>query len=343
MNILQYGMNAYFTAELRKKGHGVFWVSCKESADMQILGITSVSEILAFCSRQDFWPDVFFYGDDSALPLIYGIEDLEIPSVFYSIDTYCHAWHDWFARGFDYVLYAQKKFAFPLPSEYFPLYASYFSEAESFEEWKSRRDIPVSFVGNFGQKNNAERYMFFSRIRKHIPIAVIPGDYRPVYGRSRIVLNQSAAGEINFRTFEAMALGCGCLSDADPCQVDGKYLFVPGVNSLPLYPRCDVKRAADLCREWLLAENEKKLYETAMCGREEVFLKHSAEARAVRLEEIFTKLRSRNAQKKRLHELNSVKQNMVKAYAYMAEHSNIEQAYKNEYQKIAGLLPLCGD
>ena len=55
-----------------------------------------------------------------------------------------------------------------------------------------------------GTQSNPARKAFFDAFRTHIPLYTQKGLYAPIYARSRLVLNQSAAGELNFRLFEAM-------------------------------------------------------------------------------------------------------------------------------------------
>lgn len=338
MNILQYGKNQYFSKELASLGHTVFCIGETEQCNLKLTSVMSAKQAIEICTSQGFVPDVFLYADDSTLPHLYGIEDLPVPSIFYSIDTYCHNWHGAFAHAFDYILYAQGEEAgkFPAHAEQFPLFATRFAEEESKEEWLKNRDIPVAFVGTIGHKNNPERTTFYTLFKSFHPIFIASGNFVPVYLRSKIILNQSAVGELNFRTFEAMALGCACLADNVPTEQNHiKEIFNFGINSLPAYPRMDVAKAVDFSLYWLSKDREDALYHIAMQGRKLVQEKHSVRARTLHLVELFQKLLAENAIQERKKTLAERKRTVAQAFSYLAEQSVIESQLAQVYVDIA--------
>lgn len=337
MNILQYGKNPYFTEEFHALGHKVFRVGESTNCDLQLHSVISAHRLMEICISKGFVPDVFFYADDSTLPHLFFIEELSVPAVFYSIDTYCHVWHGAFSRIFDYVLYAQgeEKHKFSDGAEHFPLFATKFSPFESRKEWFENRSIPVTFVGTLGHKNNPKRTAFFSLYKTFMPIFITKGDFEPVFRRAKIVLNQSAVGELNFRTFEAMALGCACLADNVPTDQNGiASIFRFGIDSLPAYPRDDVAKAVDFSLHWLSEEKQDELYEIAMRGRELVKEKHSARVRACRLNEIFQAVLSNHCVQKRLNALSGCRKYAADAYRLLSEQNVLEQPLHLAYADI---------
>lgn len=338
MNILQYGRNPYFTKELTALGHTVYSIGEAKSCNLELMSIMTAKQAVKICTSQGFVPDVFLYADDSSLPHLFGIEELPVPSIFYSIDTYCHGWHGAYSHAFDYVLYAQgeEQAKFPSEAEHFPLFAMCFAQEESREEWLKNRDIPIAFVGSLDNKNNPQRNTFYTLFKAFEPIFITTGNFVPVYLRSKIILNQSAVGELNFRTFEAMALGCACLADNVPTKKNhiGE-IFQFGINALPAYPRGDVAKAVDYCRYWLAKERENDLYEIAMRGRALVQEKHSARARTLRLAELFQMLLEKQAVQKRLNTIAERKKIIARAFSYLAEQSALDAQLTRAYADIA--------
>lgn len=338
MNILQYGKNPYFTKELTALGHTVYSIGEAKSCNLELQSIMTAKQALKICTSQSFVPDVFLYADDSCLPHLFGIEELPVPTVFYSIDTYCHGWHGAYSHAFDYVLYAQgeERTKFPGGAEHFPLFAVQFAEEQSKEEWLKNRDIPIAFVGSLGNKNNPERNTFYTLFKAFEPIFITKGNFAPVYLRSKIILNQSAVGELNFRTFEAMALGCACLADNVPTKENHiSEIFQFGVNCLPAYPRADVAKAVDFSRYWLAKEQENTLYEIAMQGRALVQEKHSARARSLRLIELFQMLLEKQTVRKRLKTIAERKKIIAQAFSYLGEQSHLDKQLTFAYADIA--------
>ena len=165
-----------------------------------------------------------------------------------------------------------------------------------------------------------------------MPIFITKGNFEPVFRQARIILNQSAAGELNFRTFEAMALGCACLADNMPTDKNNiASIFTFGENSLPAYPRGDVAKAVDYSVHWLSEEKEEALYELAMRGRQLVLEKHSAKVRAARLDEIFRELAAGSAVRDRLNTLAERRQAVGRAYALLAQQEVLDLSLRRVY------------
>lgn len=337
MNILYYGKNRYFIDELIELGNRVFTVGEHTRCDYVLHGAMSANSIVAHCSSLGFYPDVFFYADDSTLPHLYKIEELAMPTIFFSMDTYCHFWHSDFSQAFDYCLYAQKEVSnqFSEKSELFPLFSKHNIQIESKEEWLQKRDIPVAFVGTIGHRNNSDRDTFFRLFRAFHPIIIVHGDYVPVYQRAKIVLNQTAVGEINFRTFEAMALGSCCLSDHVPTDKNAvSEFFKFGVNSLPTFSKNDVSKAVDFCIHYLSKEQEDLLYEIAKAGNEYVLKNHTAMVRALRVNELFSQFLKDEIWKKRFEELAERKMKIKRAFYELSVHNDVLPILQEIYQNI---------
>jgi hypothetical protein len=161
-------------------------------------------------------PDIIFQGDHST-PIIHcGLEAIPIPKVWYSIDTHLHhAWHRHYAALFDRVFCAQKSMVARMSSyqqatEWLPPFCQ---RSSTFMPWQERQH-DVAFVGTLDPFRNPARVCFFDKLRERkIRIYATTGDYQPVYGSSRIVVNQSVDDDLNLRFFEAT--GCGALLITD--------------------------------------------------------------------------------------------------------------------------------
>ncbi|SDG01299.1 glycosyltransferase family protein [Desulfovibrio legallii] len=279
------------------------------------------ARLLHLLAAQGFVPDALFYADNGNLPLLLNPEDFPCPSAFYSIDTYCNPWHVPYARGFDLALAAQK--------DHLPLFADesrccrwlplFYPGAlpSSVPPWAGR-DVPVSFVGTLGHKNNPDRRPFLERFRRQHPLVCRSGDYRPLFARSRIVLNQTAFSEVNFRVFEAMAWGAALLMER--CGNGLTELFRPGENILPVYPRNDAAAAARTAAVALAAP--ERLERVAAAGRKLVAERHSASARARTLTALLGQARKAGLWRLRLKE----------------EHEACRRAVRTAFAMLAGEL-----
>lgn len=276
---------SYFAHAFREKGIQTLSVGHRQTNDIAVTAPLTVNRLGELCG--EFQPDLFCYLDDGNLPLLVDPENLACPSIFYSIDSYCNPWHIPYAASFDLALVAQKDFV-PLfrdgspDASWLPLFCSAQDRKQIPETDFRGRDIPVAFVGNTGHKNNPDRLPFLQGFKRIHPLFLYRGDYRPVFARSQIILNQTAFAEINFRCFEAMACGGALLMER--CDNGLEELFQPGVNILPPYPRGDYRKAAEIASEWLA--RPKELAEIARAGRELALTRHSDLARVESLEKL---------------------------------------------------------
>ena len=257
-------------------------------------------------------------ADNGNLPQILGLEAAALPSVFHSIDTFCNPWHAPYASAFDAVLVAQAEhlplFDDPsVPARHFPLFSFHVNEPETPDQWLAVRDIPVSFVGTLDPRNIPSRRPFLEAFQALHPLHVLQGPFIPLFSRARIVLNHTAAAELNFRSFEAPACGAALLMEATPGL---ESCFTPGENILPPFPRNNAAAAVAVARFWLA--RPERLAAIALAGRELIAAKHSATVRAVELLALLEALAAARAHTARLAELPRRQMLLSTAYAILA-------------------------
>ena len=216
MRILHLG-NGYFVDSFKQLGHDVTWAGSDLRADVRFSeDLISIDKVLGQLPFQ--WnPDLIVLGDQSTHPLILGLESLSVPLVWYAIDSHIHVnWHLYYGAVFDAIFVAQK--------DWVPAYR--IDEDRQVVMWLPLfypssggcclgldRDIPFSFVGTLNPRFNPDRVALIQRIQERFPIMVGSGSYLETFNRSMIVLNQSVANDINFRTFETMACGALLLTE----------------------------------------------------------------------------------------------------------------------------------
>lgn len=298
MRILVLG-GSMLTGALRLHGHQVYSVGFEEGHDLVITHPFTSDFLLKHLKGAGFEAEAFFYCDNGNLPLLLDPEKIPCPSVWFTIDTYCNPWHVPYGYGFDYSLVAQKDYVFlfdgeKLPARWFPLFCS----ARLLEKESSIRDVPVSFVGGIDNPNNPRRKPFLHAFQKLHPLVLLTGDFIPVFLRSKIVLNQTAAAELNFRCFEAMGLGAALLMEE--CDNGLHELFTENENILPTYRRDDASDCARIAKEALA--DPRRLASIAKNGRDLIAQKHTDMVRAKELLALFEELRVQKAHEKRLHD-----------------------------------------
>ena len=174
------------------------------------------------------------------------------------------------------------------------------------------RDIPISFVGTLDGVANPGRRPFLTAFRRLAPLFLTTGYYVPIFGRSRIVLNQSAAGELNLRLFQGMACGATLLTEETDNGLHD--LFTPGVELLT-YRRGDAEHAAQRA---LAALARSDLTTIAQNGRRKTLAKHSIVSRAKVVLAQAALLAAQGAPKTRLARRERVRAEVQKAYAVLA-------------------------
>jgi hypothetical protein len=235
---------------------------------------------------------------------VIGLERLPCTTVFYSIDTFCNPWQVPFAHAFDHIWVAQKDFL-PLflgeghAADWVPLFCRHVEPARTPREWLAARDVPVAFAGTLSPGNIPERLPFLRAFRDLHPLVFRQGDFVPLFTRTRIVLNQTAAAEVNFRCFEAMGCGAALLTDSIGHGLTD--LFRTEKEILPPYARLQARSAASAARAWL--SRPQALAELALAGRDAVAGRHTDDARAEELSRLCAGLLAEGTHEARLADL----------------------------------------
>jgi len=314
----------WFSNELRSLGHEVLSVGNSRHLDHVTTGpIMHIDQLLRSLPN-GFTPDRIVWLDNSAPMGVVGIEDCDIPTLFYSIDTHHHyVIHSHLASCFDHTLVAQKDFipdfeALENPATWFPLWAS-----ETMES-STEKKYGAVFVGTLNPALNPERVEFFERLKKLVPIEVLTGYFPSIFPFAEIVVNQTVKGDLNFRVFEAMMSGALLLTEA---RGHGLFeLFKDGEHLVSYKPR-DVEEAAAKI-QYLLA-NPATMREIAARGRAEILAKHCAIHRAQALESILLKLTKRPKAARRHYAM------LIEMYAISSLLSKVNPAYSREVLILA--------
>jgi glycosyltransferase involved in cell wall biosynthesis len=307
--------NGALIASLRRLGHEVLHIGTTPGCDVVLDQPLSHRRFLDLLATRGWRPDLVLWCDACQPPWMFGLESLPAVVIGYSVDQYMNPWHVPYSAAFDTVFVAQKDYLplfdqphFARPSRWLPLYCDQDRDTDP----GGPRDIPVAFVGTLESHANPGRKPFLEAFRAQAPLFVTSGRYGPIFGRSRLVLNQSAAGELNFRVFEAMACGAALLTeDAGNGLRD---LFRPG-RDLFVYRRGDATDAAAQAR---LALADPDLPTIAGRGREIVLAGHTALHRARDIALTARRLAGSGAPGRRLARLAAVRREVAKAYAFLA-------------------------
>lgn len=281
MRILHLG-NYYFAQSLRDFGHDVLCVGLQAGSDVRLATQPVTLQELGAQLPGGWRPDLVLLGDASAYPLVVGLEFLAVPLVWYAIDSHLHlSWHMQYATVFDVILVAQRDFvrcyrADPLRQvvEWAPLFCS----PSSDRDMGLVRDLPLSFVGTLNPKWNPDRVALIDGIRQRMPIHVENGPYLDVFNRSQIVLNQSVANDVNFRTFQVMA--CGALLLTERTGNGFGELFQEGRHCLA-YDHGSVEQVVEQVAAY--RDSPAARAAIAEAGREEVLAKHTVRHRTEQL------------------------------------------------------------
>ncbi len=226
--------------------------------------------------------DAFFMVDTlGRQTLAYGIEELPIPRLYWAIDVHLNFyWQRHYARLFDLVLAAQK--------DYVPLFEAdgvaarwlpWGIDPQLFHDHGRARTTNLAFVGMV-DANRPKRAAVVAELRRRFGLATFGEDaahrlpeheMAAVFSAAKIVVNESVFGDVNFRTFEAMA--CGALLLTERVGNGLLDLFTPGEH-LAVYTPDDL---VDQIAHYLASRRERETIAAAGC--ELVSTRHTMAAR----------------------------------------------------------------
>lgn len=274
MRFLRIG-GGLFDAALRREGHEVLPAPAASPGDAFRDPETARSLLAdAVASSR---PDWILQVDDST-PLVHlGLERFPVRKAWYAVDSHLHAWHAHYAALFDRVFCAQANQVERLGAyrDAVTWLPPCFTGEPAFLPWPQRVH-DAAFVGTLDPALNPARVALLDALAKlGVAVHAVGGDYTPVYTRARVVVNQAAADDLNFRVFEAM--GCGALLLTDAISHSLSAIGEPGRDFLVYAPG----DAADLARQarWALA-HPAEAEAMARRGQEKVKAAHLVRHRA---------------------------------------------------------------
>jgi glycosyltransferase involved in cell wall biosynthesis len=330
----------YFVEPLRKAGCDVLSLGPSDECDVPLQQPLSLKKLWALLERRNFRPDLVLWCDVCRLPSVIGFEALPAVTVGLSIDQYCNPWHYPYSAAFDLLLAAQKDY---LP--FFRLagidrearWAPLFCDPSTDRDLGLMRDVPVGFVGTLKGSINKERLPFLQAFKRGCPLVLQQGAYAELFSRCRIVLNQSAAGELNFRLFQAQACGAAMLTE--DVENGLRDLYEPGKDIL-VYPRGDASAAARVALEALAWDG---LEDLARAGRRKALREHSASTRVRMILREVESLAKNGAPRRRLANLPRIRAELAKAYTMIAHDEGLPiPAEQRKFYAELGLRTLGG-
>lgn len=269
----------WFKRELTELGHEVLSCGFQEHMDVRISSPLMHIDSILLMLPNSFKPEVIVWLDNSAPILFTGLEESDLPCIFYSVDTHHHAeLHGLIGHMFDKTFVAQKDYidevgTFGVQAEWLPLWASRWVEPSLEKKWGA------TFVGNLNARLNPERVTFFDELKNKIDIHITTGQYWEIFPFSEIVVNQTVKGDLNFRVFEAMMCGATVLTERAGNGLTE--LFKDGEH-LVMYEKNNSDEAARIIRD-LLAD-QHRCRQIAANGRNEILKNHLPLQRAKKLD-----------------------------------------------------------
>src|SRR2546426_1812337 len=231
VRILHVG-NVHLVDPLRAHGHEVI-AAFEEYPALAVPGVPF--DVRALWRRLPFAPDLLLVADTlgpQALP--FGLEDVPVPRVYYAVDVHVNFfWQRYYARLFDLVVVAQKDYVplFDVPARWLPWGA----DERVFRERGLGRVHYLVFAGTIDPATRPKRAAIVACLRERFGLETFGesvekrlswDEMAALFASSKIVLNESILGDLNFRVFEAMACGALLLTE----RIDNGLLdlFVPG-------------------------------------------------------------------------------------------------------------------
>ncbi len=285
MNILILNQD-WFAEDFRREGHEVTTCGLGTHLDVTLhVPLIHLDSIIEGHLGGKA-PDRILILDNSAPLIVEGLAETSIPLLFYSVDVHHHAeLHDSLCHVVDHVFMAQRDYCTeinrksPVPVEWLPLWASRYVEPSSHLEHG------CVFVGTLNRELNEERVDFFEALQKEVPVLCMTGKYWEIFPHSRIVINQTVKGDLNFRVFEAMMSGSMLLTEMSGNGLTA--LFEDGKH-LVTYEKGNVQDAAQKIRMYL--EQPELARSIAAAGRKEILEKHTTAKRAQKVLEVLLTL-----------------------------------------------------
>ncbi len=283
-------------------------------------------------------PDLIFLVDDS-FPITYiGLEKVEIPTVIYAVDSHIHPWHLYYAHIFDVALFAQKffievdfNFNYHTFKKWFPLYCN----PEIHKKLNLDKIYDACFVGTLNPELNRPRIELIEGIRKRVKnFYIAQGDFVPIFNQSKIVLNQIANNDINFRFFEALSCGSFLLSE----RVIGNgfiEIFTEG-RDLVCFEKGNVEDAVEKINYYL--KNYDEAENIALNGFNLVRNEHTVAKRAKQFLDIINNNKLDDLLEKRFKHIKEVKFFLKMAYIAAADSYSYDNKLSEFYSSLAEKL-----
>lgn len=280
-------LGEYWIKTLQKMGHGASGFDSQLAPRWINLSGISVPlgrniSILDVVKKSNPAPDLVIHVD-GALRCLSDLKKLNIPKVFYAIDSHLTpGFHKNIIPDFDVVFSAQKDCVPMLKKvkdEVFWLPLAI--DTAVHKKYEATRLFDVGFVGRMDPMYASRTGLLKKLSTKYDVLAA--NDYLrytnvpKIYSQCRIGFNKSLRGDLNLRVFEVMA--CGTMLLTDRINTGIEELFIDKKH-LVLYN--DEREMLELAGYYL--ENEDERERIAREGQKEVLDKHTHEHR---IKEIF--------------------------------------------------------
>ncbi|MEO6028872.1 MAG: glycosyltransferase [Candidatus Binatia bacterium] len=282
MRILHLG-NPQVVPALRALGHDV-----RLASQLCPLLVAPGRPVDARVLYRECAPDAeaFFMADKlGRQTLAYGVEDLPIPRIYWAIDVHVNFfWQRHYAALFDLVLAAQKDYVPLFEAEGIPArWLPWGIDPTLFRDPGLARTIDIAFVGVV-DANRPKRAAALAELRRRFDVVTLGEDptrrlaeseMARVFASAKIVFNESVMGDVNFRTFEAMACGALLLTERTGNGLED--LFTSGEHLAAYGPENLLQQAG----HFLAAPAERE--RIARAGAEAVAARHTMAARMATL------------------------------------------------------------
>ena len=217
-------------------------------------------------------------------PLYQGVATLPWPTIFLTIDTWQCLLDYQEARAYDQVYAAQREFVPHLAAAgaaevaWLPLAA----DPARHHPVAAPPICDIAFAGSAGLPVHQPRRELLTWLAQSFSLLarerVYGEDLCAFFGQGRLAFNHAAVQELNMRIFEALAMGCALLTNAEARFNGLDELFQDGEHLIVYQDRESLKKQVEF---YLAHASERKTL--AARGRAEVLEKHTYAHRVARI------------------------------------------------------------